>query len=342
MKITRKNLDEAANANVISVHQAEALFQFLKNSPSTGPSFDLTHVLYYLGGFIAIGAMSFFMNLGFEAFGGWGIFFISLLYAALGLWLSERFAGKQFVVPAGICATFAVVLTPLAIYGLQLAMGWWPDDSTYNEYHRYIKWHWLYLELATLVAGLVVAYRYKYPFLMMPIAVTLWYMSMDVAQMLTAQHYDFEFRMQITMLFGAVMTLIAFWVDIRSAHKADYAFWLYLFGVLAFWCGMTAQSSDSELSKFIYCLINVAMIVIGVALVRRIFVICGALGVCFYFGYLAFDVFENSWLFPIVMTVMGLAVIYLGVLWQKNEQRITQSVRAKLPKPIQHMLTAKL
>ncbi|GAB5380851.1 MAG: hypothetical protein Alis3KO_27070 [Aliiglaciecola sp.] len=341
MKITRKNLDEAASANVISPQQAEALFQFLKNNPAAGAQFDLTHVLYYLGGFIAIGAMSFFMNLGFEAFGGWGIFFIALLYAGIGLWLTERFAIKERVVPAGICATFAVALTPLAIYGLQLAMGWWPDDSTYNEYHRYIKWHWIYLELATLVVGLVVAYRYKYPFLVMPIAVTLWYMSMDVAQMLTANYYDFEFRMLITMLIGAMMTLIAFWVDLRASHKADYAFWLYLFGVLAFWCGLTAQDSDNELSKFMYCLINLSMILIGVALVRRIFVVCGALGVCFYLGYLAFDVFENSWLFPIVLTVMGLAVIYLGVLWQKNEQMITQKVRGKLPESLQLMLSDK-
>lgn len=341
MKITRKNLDEAASANVISPQQAEALFQFLKNNPAAGSQFDLTHVLYYLGGFIAIGAMSFFMNLGFEAFGGWGIFFIALLYAGIGLWLTERFAIKERVVPAGICATFAVALTPLAIYGLQLAMGWWPDDSTYNEYHRYIKWHWIYLELATLVVGLVVAYRYKYPFLVMPIAVTLWYMSMDVAQMLTANYYDFEFRMLITMLIGAMMTLIAFWVDLRASHKADYAFWLYLLGVLAFWCGLTAQDSDNELSKFMYCLINLSMILIGVALVRRIFVVCGALGVCFYLGYLAFDVFENSWLFPIVLTVMGLAVIYLGVLWQKNEQMITQKVRERLPESLQLMLSDK-
>lgn len=341
MKITRNNLDEAASANVISVQQAEALFQFLKNNPATGPSFDLTHVLYYLGGFIAIGAMSFFMNLGFESFGGWGIFFIALLYAGLGLWLSERFARKQMPIPAGICATFAVVLTPLAIYGLQLSLGWWPDDSAYKEYHHYIKWHWIYLELATLVAGLVVAYRYKYPFLVMPIAATLWYMSMDVAQMLTAHHYDFEFRMFITMLFGTMMTLIAFWVDIRSSHKADYAFWLYLFGVLAFWSGMSAQNSDNDLAKFIYCLINLTMILTGVALVRRIFVICGALGVSFYLGYLAFDVFEDSWLFPIAMTLLGVAVIYLGVLWQKNERYITHKVRAKLPKPLQEMLAAK-
>jgi hypothetical protein len=33
------------------------------------------------------------------------------------------------------------------------------------------------------------------------------------------------------------MTLLAFRVDVRSRHSRDYAFCLYLFGVLTFWGG---------------------------------------------------------------------------------------------------------
>ena len=28
----------------------------------------------------------------------------------------------------------------------------------YREYHRYIKWHWIYLELGTLAVGLLIIY----------------------------------------------------------------------------------------------------------------------------------------------------------------------------------------
>lgn len=52
------------------------------------PSFRFTHILYYLGGMIAIGAMSLFMTLGWERFGGWGLFFIALAYAGAGLALT--------------------------------------------------------------------------------------------------------------------------------------------------------------------------------------------------------------------------------------------------------------
>ena len=338
MKVTKDKLDLAVAENIISHEQAERLFDFLKSQPSEGPGFNFTHVLYYMGGLIAIGAMTLFMNLGWESFGGWGIFCISLAYAAVGLFLANNFQKKGHTIPAGICAAFVVALTPLAIYGLQLAMGWWPDNSTYREYHRYIQWHWIYLELGTLAAGAVMAFIYRYPFLQMPIAVTLWYMSMDIAAMLAGGVPDFELRALVSLYFGLAMTLFAFWVDIRSTRSGDYAFWLYLFGVMAFWGGMTAQHSDSEVSRFIYLCINMLLIGVGVILVRRVFVIFGAIGVSIYLGHLANAVFEDSWLFPIALTAIGLGIIYLGLLWQKHETNITQRVRGYLPLPLRELL----
>ena len=341
MKITREMLDDAARENIITEKQADRLHEYLTGLPAAGPTFDFTHVLYYLGGIIAIGAMTLFMNLGWESFGGWGVFFISLAYAGIGLKLIGRFQGKGYAVPAGICATFVVALTPLAIYGLQQAVGFWPDESAYREYHRYVKWHWLYMELGTLVAGLVMAWHYRYPFLMMPVAVTLWYMSMDVAVMLMEGQYDWQFRALVSMYFGLLMTLVAFWVDFRSGTRADHAFWLYIFGVMTFWGGMTGQESGSEISKLIYFGINLFMIAIGVVIVRRVFVVFGAIGASLYLGHLAWDVFRDSWLFPIALTAIGLLIIYLGVLWQSNEKGITEKARALMPGPLREFLESR-
>lgn len=341
MKITRKHLKAAVENEILNTDQADKLFDFLKNQPSVGPSFDFTHVLYYLGGLIAIGAMTLFMNLGWESFGGWGIFFISLIYAGVGLKFTNLFQRKGYAVPAGICATFVVALTPLAIYGIQQALGVWPDDSVYREYHKYIKWHWLYMELGTLAVGAIVAWKYKYPFLIMPIAATLWYMSMDIAAMIAGGRPELELRSLVSMYFGLLVVLLAFWVDVRARKTADYAFWLYIFGVMAFWGGMTSQHSDSELSKFIYFCINIFMIGIGVLLVRRVFVVFGAIGGSIYLGHLASSIFKDSWLFPITLTAIGLLIIYLGVLWQRNEKVITEKARSILPTQLRELLESR-
>ena len=341
MDVTKKQLNAAAEENIISPQQAEALYEFLVSQSQDVPRFTFTHVLYYLGGLIAIGAMTLFMTLGWESFGGAGIFSISVLYAAVGLKIANTLSLKKLAIPAGICATFVVCLTPLGIYGLQQWLGVWPDGSVYREYHRYIKWHWLYMELGTLVIGVMLAWKYKYPFLVMPIAVTLWYMTMDVTVMIAGEDITWELRNLVSLYSGLLMIGLAFWVDMRSHHKADYAFWIYIFGVIAFWVGLSFQYSDNELSKFIYFCINLFMISVGVLLVRRVFVVFGALGSCGYLGHLAFDVFKDSWLFPIALSAIGLGIIYLGILWQKHEKAITQASRSLLPASLRALLESR-
>lgn len=338
MKISSAVLKRAVDAKIITAKQAASLLTFIKNQPDVEPNFNLTNVLYYFGGLIAIGAMTLFMNLGWQQFGGWGLFYLSILYGILGLALAAKFEDRGYPVPAGICATFVIALTPLAIYGLQLALGLWPDSTPYRNYHYHIQWHWIFMELGTLIIGIILAWIYRYPFMIMPIAVTLWYMSMDLASMIAGEHSNFELSAMVSMYFGLIMTLIAFWVDIRSTGSRDYAFWLYLFGVMAFWSGMTSQSSDSELSKFLYLCINLFMILIGVTLMRRVFVIFGALGCSFYLGHLASQVFQDSLLFPMTLTFIGLLIIYLGTLWQKHEALITAKAQAFLPEPLQKLL----
>lgn len=71
-------------------------------------------------------------------------------------------------------------------------------------------------------------------FLVMPIAVTLWYMTMDIAVMIAGGDISWELRKLVSLYTGLLMIGLAFWVDIRSRDTADYAFWIYIFGALVF------------------------------------------------------------------------------------------------------------
>lgn len=340
MNLVRSDLAAAADAALITPSQAENLWQFLATRHADRPGFQTTHILYYLGGLIAIGAMSLFMNEGWERLGGFGLLGISIAYAVLGIIATNYLLfRKNLTIPAGITATFVLTLTPLAVYGLQEAMGWRPHEWHYRDYHYYIDWNWLMMEYATLAAGAVLVWRYRLPFLLMPVAVTLWYMSMDLVPFLfDATYYDWEIRKLASLYFGLSMTLLAFWVDVRSGRRKDYAFWLYLFGVLTFWGGLSLMRSDSEWSKFVYFCINLAMIGIGAMLVRRVFAVFGGLGVGGYLSYLSRDVFEDSLLFPIALAAIGFGVVYLGYLWTRYETQITAALRKPLPAPLRELL----
>lgn len=342
MQINQAHLRDAVSKGVLDAQQADALWAFLTEHNQEIPSFRATHILYYLGGLIAIGAMSLFMTLGWEGFGGAGIATISIAYAILGLWLTEYLLKqKHLAIPAGITAAFVVTLVPLAIYGVQEALGFWADGMVYREYHTHIDWRWMLMELGTLAAGALLLMRYKLPFLLMPVAVTLWYMSMDLTPFLFGDEDTFwDYRKWVSMAFGLFMLLAAFWVDLRTRneHHKDYGFWLYLFGTLAFWGGLTAMSSDSELGKFAYLCINLVMIMKGAVLSRRVLAVFGGFGVAGYLGHLAYDVFKDSVLFPFALTAVGLGIIYLGILWQRHEQQISMRLRGLLPKEVREMV----
>jgi len=342
----RSELDGAVREGIISVQQADRLAAYFggASAPEEQPRFSLVHVLYYLGGMIAIGAMSLFMTLGWNALGGWGGFFISACYGVLALalthWLLER---KRLFLPAGILATLAVVMVPLAIFFAQMALGYWGENKPYRDYHYFIDWRWIMMEFGTLAIGAILLWRYRFPFMLMPIAVTLWYMSMDLVPFLLGQErvYDWEIRKFISVWFGLAMTLLAFWVDLRSRFSRDYAFWLYLFGVLTFWGGLSLMNSGSELGKLAYCGINVLMILAGAALGRRVFAVFGGLGVAGYLGHLSWRVFQDSMIFPVALSALGLGIIALGVLWQRREAQWSATLRGFLPAPLRELIEAR-
>jgi hypothetical protein len=340
MEINRQVLRDAVQQGVLSEAQADQLWSFLGSRAAATPGFHITHTLYYLGGLLAIGAMTLFMTLGWETFGGWGLVGIALVYAVIGLWLTERFLHRMHLpIPAGITATFVVVLTPLAVYGLQSALGWWAEGRVYREYHTYIDWRWVFMEFATLGVGAVMLWRYRLPFLVMPVAVTLWYMSMDFVPFLAGEFDpDWQLRKMVSLWFGALMLALAFWVDVRTRHGRDFAFWLYLFGALTFWCGLTLLYPEGELGRFGYLCLNLAFIAVGAVLGRRIFAVLGGLGAAGYVGHLAYDVFEDSVLFPFVLTALGLGVVLLGIQWQRHEESITRRLRGFLPGPIRELV----
>jgi len=179
------------------------------------------------------------------------------------------------------------------------------------------------------LAGVV--HRFRLPFLALPIAVTLWYIGMDMAAVVTGGAADWELRQQYTPFFGLATILLALWADLRQHGPLDHAFWIYLFGLLGFWSALTADSSDSELARLGYCVLNLGLIAAGVALARRTFLEFGGLGVSIYLGHLAYDRFAESLFFPFALTVIGLGIVAAGVWWQRHGDAVETAVQQYLP-----------
>ncbi|RCU49180.1 DUF2157 domain-containing protein [Corallincola holothuriorum] len=339
MRISKQNLKDAAHADIVSSDQVDALWSFLLNSQRDKAEFSFTHLLYYFGGLIAIGAMVIFVILAEETFGGLGFSVVSFCYMAVAFWLLRRFAAEQQSTAAGICGAFIVVVTPMVFYGLQQALGLWPDHTLYREHQWSTEWLFLSLSLSALVMGLVLVWRFRYPFVVMPMTVTLWYSLVYLAIVSSDNSNDWDFRVLASLWAGLIMLLLALVIDIKNRSHQDYSFWLYMLGTISFWLGLTALGDGEQWETVTYLLINLSMMVVGIVLMRRIFVVCGALGCCLYLGHLASDVFQDSWLFPLALTGLGGCVVYLGILWQKHEAGVIDYCWQHLPNTVTKYLS---
>jgi hypothetical protein len=273
--------------------------------------------------------------------GDWALLAIATLYIVLLTLFALNLQRRAQPIAAGVLAAVAVSIVPLAVFAIERLVGWWPMDdrqTAYHQYYTYVQGGWLMMEAATVIAGLLMLRLIPFPFIMMPIAVALWFMSMDLSEWFYGSPFSWEQRREVSLWFGLGMLLVFLVVDGRT--REDYAHWGYLAGLAAFWGGLTLVDSGSELGKALYCLINIGLMGIAVLLRRPVFMVFGALGVAAYLGYLSYEVFAESLLFPVVVTVIGLGVIWLGLVYQKRRERLSQVFRNGLPQWLRMALPA--
>ena len=362
MDVEQRKLRQGVEAGIITRDQADRLEELWRQETDAAETPDaaetampmaetetpagaeagqpFSRFLYYLGALIVIGSMSWLMNTAWEQFRGGGLVAIAVGYAAAFCALARYFRTRSQLL-AGLFVVMAVCMTPLAVFGLQVSLNVWPYKypGSYPDFYRYIRGGWFPMEAATLVAG-VYSLRYsRIPFAMAPVAFTLWFLSMDIAPILGGADFDWTFRKKVSIAFGLLMLAAALWTERRQ--RVDYAKWLYIFGAVTFWGGLTLLRSDSELSKFLYCLVNVLLMFCGILLERRVFLVFGGIGFFGYLGYLSWSVFRNAIAFPFLLTLLGLAVVGLGWAYHRKYAAVQRFVLRITPPFLLNLLPPK-
>src|SRR6266516_3283646 len=151
MPITERELKDLVAAGVIDAGTAERIATHLAGAGAGAerPRFDLTHTAYYLGALVVMSALGWFMNEAWARYGGWVLTLIAIAYAVAFTVAGESLWGKPGLrQPGGLLFTLAVWMTPLAVFGIQYALGWWPREarSSYQEYYPQISGSWVVME----------------------------------------------------------------------------------------------------------------------------------------------------------------------------------------------------
>lgn len=342
MNLNQDDLKRAADQKIITEKQAKALWDFF-NQPALQPSssfsqFDSGAVLHYLGAFVVLLSMGWLATIWQSQLGAFSVFWIGLLYGALFLWLGLRlWKHSLYRKGGGLLLTLSVCMVPLMLYGLEKGWGFWPlplEENKAQEAHlqhmQLIHFYQATLGIATIIASACTLFFIRFPFLTAPLWLAIWLLSIDAFLLffprgsLAGQ----EFQM-LSLGVGIVILILSFVIDRRTGRiEEDFAFWGYFFGLLISWIALTSLlPGTSEWIKAGYCFINIALLFVAVLLDRKIFLFFGALGIFGYLCYLAYDIFENSWLFPLALSLLGLGTLYLGILYQRHQVYLKQTLQ---------------
>jgi hypothetical protein len=150
---------------------------------------------------------------------------------------------------------------------------------------------------------------------------------------------NWETSRKVSVWFGLGILAAAVIVNLRQ-RRGDFAFWLYLFGVLTFWGGITASSNGTALDKAMYCALNVGFLLLAVALSRRVFAVFGTIGIAIYLGDLAGKIFADSMLFPFALSLIGIGIIALGLYYNRHQTVIGGWMEARLPPSLRRLRAA--
>jgi hypothetical protein len=335
---TSADFDRWAAEGWLPAEQAQRLRVALDTGPSgdaEGPKgLNLLRVAYYFGALLIIGALGWFLYDQWDGLGPGGILAVASLYGFVfaGIGYVLRFK-RRFPVAGGILFACAVWMVPLATWAAQKVLDIWPlrDPGTYHAYYLWINGSWIVIEWATILVGLAVLRWVRFPFVTFPIAFALWFFSMDVAGIvLRSASLSFEVESWCSVIVGAVMLAIAYAVDRQLPE--DLSFWCYLYGLLAFWGGLSSLPPHGELGRFAYFAINLALGFIGVYLMRSTFLVFATMGVLAYLGHLAESVFRNSPFFPVIVAAIGIAVILGAVALQRHRGRLDAALDRYRPR----------
>jgi len=340
LRIARTDLETAVGNAGLTPETTEKLWATLQHVTAGQQRFNAVQVLYYFGALFVILSMLTLGATQWDTLSGFGITIVAGLYATLflgmGHFLWHQKTGLR--TPGGLLIVMAVSMTPLLIYGLQKQFGIWPfaEPGTYKDFHVWVRSGWFVMEAATIIACCMVLAFYRFPFITAPIAFVLWYMSMDLTPILfDTENISWPDRRWVSLWFGLALIAIAYVIDL--ATRQDFSFWLYLSGLLAFWGGLSLLDSPTAFGKFLYFLINCSLIMLSVFLRRRAFMVFGVFGVIGYLSYLSHIWFQDQIMFTVALSVLGLAILGIGVLVARMSGTIGAWVDHALPRALQRL-----
>ncbi len=271
--------------------------------------------LMYLGGGVALAAVSVLLGKGWRDYGP-TVGAVGALLLAGSLFLGAHLLLRRgWRIPAGLAATVGVALVPLIVFAVGQVLGK-PIDEPFDEYDDFYTWissQWVWMEFATIGTTLIALRWFRLPILMLPATVCTWFFAMDGAGFIFGPDATENQKLTVFAVVGTAMLTLGFVLD-HLRHR-NHATWMHLGGLIT--VGGVA-SFTGDLIWWVLAGIGIAALAVGVLTQRTIYFVFGGLWSFSVGIHLAYGTFGGEIVFPLVLLVIGGGLVAWGMRISKK------------------------
>lgn len=139
---------------------------------------------------------------------------------------------------------------------------------------------------------------------------------------------------QILVLPLTGLTLLVLGVTFSQYLQSNL---LYLACILAMAALVSAVMKWGKKGEAVGCFLSALLILSAIPLQSKLMLVIAVINIFFYLSFLAYSVFKNSLLFPIVLIFLGMGLIVVGVFYQYWEETIYLSIVGVIPIDAQYL-----
>lgn len=341
-----KILNLGVEKDIINETQKNGLIDlYNQNNNEPKQVSTVVKVLYYLGGLMMLGAMAALMSNTIQHSTYLMILFVGVIYTILFFGIGEYLWRKNEKLPSGILHFLFIATIGFIIIDIEKMTGFFPHFSDMNRISNYwdlCRFPIIILSGLTIVANTILQKFRPTPLLAVPTIFCSYAIFMAfVDSIYGCENITYEIFYTSNVIFALGLNITGFIIDRLS--KADYSMWMYLLGSIGFFTYTIFLLSELEIEIWqgqLSCFIlSIIYIVIGLIIQRKPFLIIGILGLVEYIMYIEIDnIRDNTILLTSLILITGLIILYAGVIYSKNADKLRDIIESKLPEKIKNYL----
>lgn len=348
MFVSEKKLLEACSKGIISEAQLNQLLEFLNNSGyvETTQKFNIETVLYYSGSLIALGAMIYYMHDLVTSSTYGFILLLSIIYSLIFFFTANFMWKKGNSTPAGLLYILFALSISYIVLVITKMTGLYPHFSEarqYADFYDASKPALCTIFSAALLCSCLVLKKRPLSILVTPVIASVYSIFLlYIPDLLDKVPFlNDEGGLYYSLIFSFLLLVTAYKKD--RLHRVDYPKWMYLIGSIMFYfsfTGLTYTIFDAKghdyVNTVVLLVFSFIYLILSILLQRKTFLLLGGIG---FFSYIVFletsilsDLKANSFLTITCVILTGLLVVFTGIYYKNNLEKIENSVEKIIPK----------